>query len=306
MSSLYSRNRSAHPAVIVGVVVAALSGPAYAQDKPRVFVQGKGSDNVVTSGSGNWGRHWGAWGSNSTHDSHDEGMEVTKDLQNNCPTVGVTLNESAADYVVWLNRESKHNRGVLRTNSQLQVANRAGDVIGSNATRTVGHAAKDACELIVADWRVHGRLNVPFSAAAGAPAISPSTVESAENEPQGTLSDRQDFAPAQSEQVQSVSGGNGALRESRASASAPKGIIVRFTSTPPKAEVDVDGEYWGTTPTSDLTRLSEGEHIVTVRKVGYQKWERKISLAAGEDRTIAAELTLEGNDGRKPRIVGLD
>ena len=96
-------------------------------------------------------------------------MEVTKDLQKNCAEVMVTINESNADYVVMMNRESKQNRGLLRTNSQIQVANKAGDVIGTNATRTVGNAAKDACNLIVGDWQAHGRMNVPTPAAAPAP-----------------------------------------------------------------------------------------------------------------------------------------
>jgi hypothetical protein len=148
-------------AILAAVFAFGLS--ASAQDKPRVFVQGKGSENLVTSGSGGGGRHWGAWGANSTLDSHDEGMEVTKDLQKNCSGVTVTLNQSNADYIVMLNRESKHNRGLLRTNSQVQVANRAGDILGTNSTRTVGNAAKDACELVLADWQTHGRLNVPAS-----------------------------------------------------------------------------------------------------------------------------------------------
>lgn len=42
-----------------------------------------------------------------------------------------------------LNRESKNYRGLLRTNSQIQVANRLGDVPGTGATHTVGNAAKD-------------------------------------------------------------------------------------------------------------------------------------------------------------------
>ena len=96
-------------------------------------------------------------------------MEVTKDLQKNCAGVMVTINESNADYVVMMNRESKQNRGLLRTNSQIQVANKAGDVIGTNATRTVGNAAKDACNLIVGDWQAHGRMNVPTPPAAPAP-----------------------------------------------------------------------------------------------------------------------------------------
>lgn len=137
---------------------------ASAQDKPRVFVQGKGSEDVQSSGAAGGGSHWSAWGSRSTMDSHDESMEVTKDLQKNCSGVVVTLNQANADYTVLLNRESKKNRGLLRSNSQVQVANRQGDVLGSNATHTVGNAAKDACQLIVADWQAHG----PQPASAGA------------------------------------------------------------------------------------------------------------------------------------------
>jgi hypothetical protein len=154
------------------LVVLFISGLALAQDRPRVFVQGKGSENMATNGSGVGGRHWGTWGSKSTVDSHDESMEVTKDLQKNCSSVVVTLNQNNADYTVMLNRESKQNRGLLRSNSQVQVANRLGDVLGTKATHTVGNAAKDACELIVADWSQHGRIANPDSPAA-APAPAP-------------------------------------------------------------------------------------------------------------------------------------
>jgi hypothetical protein len=157
------------------LVMILLSGVALGQDKPRVFVQGKGSQDVTTTGAASGGHHWGAWGANSTIDSHDEGMEVSKDLQKECSGVTVTLNQSAADYTVMLNRESKHNRGLLRTNSQIQVANRLGDVLGTNATRTVGNASKDACQLIMADWSQHGRLAAP-DAPAPAPAAAAAPV----------------------------------------------------------------------------------------------------------------------------------
>ena len=147
---------------------------ASAQDKPRVFVQGKGSENVSSNGSGGGGRHWGAWGSKSTIDSHDESMEVTKDMQKNCSSVIVTLNQANADYTVIMNRESKQNRGLLRSNSQIQVANRDGDILGTSATHTVGNAAKDACELIMSDWQTHGR--VATTTMATAPAQSAKTV----------------------------------------------------------------------------------------------------------------------------------
>lgn len=144
---------------------------AQAQEKPRVFVQGKGSQDVTSSGSETGGKHWGAWGSRSTMDSHDEGMEVTKDLQKDCGGVIVTLNQSNADYTVMLNRESKKNRGLLRSNSQVQVANHDGDILGTSATHTVGNAAKDACQLIVADWQTHGRAPAAAAQPLGNPAV---------------------------------------------------------------------------------------------------------------------------------------
>src|SRR5579864_1665467 len=157
--------------------VLAIALSANAQDKPRVFVQGKGSENVSSNGSGGGGRHWGAWGSKSTIDAHDESMEVTKDLQKNCSGAIITIKEDSADYIVMMNRESKQNRGLLRTDSQIQVANKAGDIIGTNATRTVGNAAKDACNLILADWQAHGPMNVQQGAEAPAP--QPATVQPA-------------------------------------------------------------------------------------------------------------------------------
>ena len=146
----------------MAVAVLTLTLLAGAQEKPRVFVQGKGSQDVNSDGSGGGGHHWAAWSSRSTIDSHDESMEVTKDLQKNCTGVVMTLNQANADYTVLLNRESKKNRGLLRSNSQIEVANKAGDILGTSATHTVGNAAKDACELIVADWQAHGsRASVP-------------------------------------------------------------------------------------------------------------------------------------------------
>jgi hypothetical protein len=150
---------------------------ATAQDKPRVFVQGKGSENVSSNGAAGGDHHWAAWGSKSTIDSHDESMEVTKNFQKDCSSVTVTINQANADYIVMMNRESKQNRGLLRTNSQIQVANKAGDIIGTKATRTVGSASKDACNLIVADWQAHGRINTQEVPAV--PPVSPATVQPA-------------------------------------------------------------------------------------------------------------------------------
>ena len=136
--------------------VIAIAVSANAKDKPRVFVQGKGSENVSSNGAAG-GDHWA------------ESMEVGKNFQKDCSDVIVTINQANADYIVMMNRESKQNRGLLRSNNQIQVANRAGDIIGTKATRTVGNASKDACNLVVADWQAHGRIN-----SQEAPAVPPS------------------------------------------------------------------------------------------------------------------------------------
>lgn len=191
------------------VLLVAVAVSASGQDKPRVFVQGKGSENVSSKGSGGGGAHWGAWGSKSTIDSHDESMEVTKDLQKECSGVMVTINESNADYIVMMNRESKQNRGLLRSNSQIQVANKAGDIIGTNATHTVGHASKDACNLILADWEAHGRLNAPQQSAAPMPqppSVQPAvqTAPSAQVVPASAASTQLQAVPVQASEAVSA------------------------------------------------------------------------------------------------------
>lgn len=203
--------------VFAALLLAGIAVCACAQEKPRVFVQGKGSENVSSNGSGAGGHHWAAWGSKSTIDSHDESMEVTKDLQKNC-AVTVTINENNADYIVMMNRESKQNRGLLRSNSQIQVANKAGDILGTNATHTVGNAAKDACNLILADWQAHGPLNAPQSAAApvsASPTVQPAvqTTPSAQVVPAVATSPQADPAVAPASASTSASVADAARRE---------------------------------------------------------------------------------------------
>jgi hypothetical protein len=164
----------------ITLAVLALVFRASAQDKPRVFISGKGTTNIATNTSAGGNRWFASGRANSTVGAHDESMEVTKDLQQFCPGVTVTLNQAAADYTVELDRESKQNRGLLRTNSQIQVSNRIGDVLGSKATRTVNNASKDACSLILSDWAQHGRIDAPAApqaAAQAAPAPAPAPVQ---------------------------------------------------------------------------------------------------------------------------------
>lgn len=83
-------------------------------------------------------------------------------------------------------------------------------------------------------------------------------------------------------------------------------ISARFTSTPAEADLIVDGQFWGITPTADLSKLSEGSHIVVVKKFGYDRWERTIILSQGHPITIHADLQREIQMPSKAKIFGLE
>jgi hypothetical protein len=162
------------------VIVLGLSFSAVAQDKPRVLMAGRGTINGMAHGSsgGSISRSgwWASGRTDSIVDSHDESMELAKDFANGCTGAQVTVNPDAADYITSLNRESKAKKGVFSKNNQIQVSNRAGDVLLASTVRSVATAAKDACNLILSDFAAHharlesGRLT-PNSGAPPRPGV---------------------------------------------------------------------------------------------------------------------------------------
>lgn len=73
--------------------------------------------------------------------------------------------------------------------------------------------------------------------------------------------------------------------------SSPNRISV--ASTPPDADIEVDGNFVGNTP-SDV-QISEGEHVVSVKKTGYKEWTRKLKLTGGSNIHLSAELEKVAN-----------
>jgi len=63
---------------------------------------------------------------------------------------------------------------------------------------------------------------------------------------------------------------------------------VTVTSTPDGADITLDGDYAGSTPSQ--IKLKPGTHSVKITKKGFQPWERSIKVEAGESRSIAADL----------------
>ena len=70
--------------------------------------------------------------------------------------------------------------------------------------------------------------------------------------------------------------------------------VVRATldiaSVPPGAEITVDGEFRGSTPSS--LELSEGDHAILIQERGFKKWERHARITGGKI-TVMAELEKE-------------
>jgi len=61
-----------------------------------------------------------------------------------------------------------------------------------------------------------------------------------------------------------------------------------FTSTPPGAEVAVDGRYVGSTPSA--LDLSVGNHTVEVSLPGFEHWKRDLAVTSGSQLTVNAVL----------------
>jgi hypothetical protein len=68
--------------------------------------------------------------------------------------------------------------------------------------------------------------------------------------------------------------------------------MVNVTSTPASADVQVDGNFVGNTPSS--LSLSAGEYTIKVTKKGYKPWERKLTVSGGTSN-VNAELEEDKN-----------
>jgi hypothetical protein len=63
---------------------------------------------------------------------------------------------------------------------------------------------------------------------------------------------------------------------------------VQLSSDPTGAEITIDGNYVGNTPS--LIKLRPGTHSIRMTLAGYAPWVRSVETAAGESRNFAATL----------------
>jgi len=66
--------------------------------------------------------------------------------------------------------------------------------------------------------------------------------------------------------------------------------VLDVASTPPGADIEIDGKFVGSTPSS--VNVAPGDHDVVVKKSGFAVWDRKITVSSGKIN-ISAELAPE-------------
>jgi PEGA domain-containing protein len=96
-------------------------------------------------------------------------------------------------------------------------------------------------------------------------------------------------APLQSAQAEPPP----AADNSQAEPSVEAGLAMQLASimvksTPPGADINVDGKYMGSTPST--IQLAPGEHAVSIEKDELRPWQRTMTVTAGGSSSIDATL----------------
>jgi hypothetical protein len=63
---------------------------------------------------------------------------------------------------------------------------------------------------------------------------------------------------------------------------------INVKSTPPGCDINVDGKYMGSTPST--VQLTPGDHVVSIEKENLTPWQRTMTVTAGGSSTIDATL----------------
>lgn len=219
----------------------------FAADNPRLFVTDSSSWEVGGGGVASDGVGAGSGGGGA----RPQTAEIIKTFHERCPNAIINNRRDKADYVVQLDHEGGKSP-FNRDNKIVVFHNTSGDAIFTRSTRSLGNSVKDACTAIYRD----------FSRRAA--------VQNSNRQVEANLSG----TPASSEINQTVAGTN-------------SGANVRVTSTIQGAEVEIDGRFVGSTPSTIL--LKPGDHTVVVRKNGYAPWQRTVTITGG-DINLVAEL----------------
>lgn len=75
--------------------------------------------------------------------------------------------------------------------------------------------------------------------------------------------------------------------DSGATNAGSSSALIEIVSTPPGGDIEIDGKFVGSTPSS--INLNAGDHSIAVKKAGFTDWNRKVNVSTGHIN-ITAEL----------------
>ncbi|HTF22844.1 MAG TPA: PEGA domain-containing protein [Candidatus Limnocylindria bacterium] len=249
------------PVPLCLVSLSLLVSTTVAQDKPNTATaQDKARIFITDSQSWEMGGHSGGsaagFGGEVHGGARPQTAEIVKTFGERCPLVVTNNIQTNAHYVVVLDHEG--GKGLLRHRNKVAVFNRvSGDSVVSKSTLSLGGSVQTACEAIDQDWGAHGPAIRAAAAAAQNKAAAPQSPA----------------APAP--------------------AATPTTAKLSVASIPDGADIEVDGSFVGNTP-SDID-VPAGEHTVTVKKSGFQTWEKKLKVSGGSNVHLKAEMEKSAN-----------
>jgi hypothetical protein len=189
-----------------------------------------------------------------------QSAEVLGEFSKKCSGVALDNSITAADYVVSL--EHQTGKGPLARYDKVAVyARLSGEKIAAKDTLSIDESIKNACNAIAHHWPTYTppapkALPVIPATPAAAPVAAPTT------------------APAPAQQVAPA-------------ATAQSSFSITVDSTPGAADIVLDGDFVGSTPST--IPVSLGVHEITLKKKGYTDWTRKLKVVGGSVR-LNAEL----------------
>lgn len=190
----------------------------------------------------------GTFGQAGSGGARPQTAEIVKTFNERCPNVIVNNRREKADYIVLLDHEGG-KASVSRDNKVAIFHNASGDAIFSRSTRSLGNSVKDACSAIYRDFSRR------------------SAAEARSREVEASLSSTQADAV-----LQTVAG-------------SAAGARVHVQSSVSGADVEIDGKFVGSTPSTLV--LSPGTHSIVVSKAGFAPWKRTLDVTSGEVSLIA-------------------
>jgi hypothetical protein len=230
---------------------------SFGQTVPQPTLPSDDKPRVFVTDSQSWEMSGSAGGANGAFGAHSSGgarpqtAEIIKTFGEKCPSAMVNNIQGKANYIVVLDHEG--GKGYLRHKNKVAVFDaQSGDSIVSKSTLSLGGSVDEACKGIAQHWS--GRK--PSTAASLEPVSAPKP-----DTPVTIISEDKQ-----------------------------RSAHLTVASTPDGADIEIDGNFMGSTPSS--LQLQPGDHLVAVKKVGYKAWERKMKVVGG-DVSIKADLEKE-------------